>query len=153
MKPAYEASVRGYSQVLWLFGDDYQITEVGSMNVFFVWVNENGKKEIVTPPLDRGDILPGVTRRSILELARTWDEYEVSEKNITMDEVREAAKEGRLLEAFGAGTAAVVTPISCIEFKGEEIEIPATGDITMKVWDQLTGIQYGTIDHEWSVKV
>ncbi len=71
MKPAAEAGERGYSQVLWLFGDNNEITEVGSMNVFFVWVNSNGKKEIVTPPLDRGDILPGVTRRSILELART----------------------------------------------------------------------------------
>lgn len=82
-----------------------------------------------------------------------WDEFEVSEKNITMGEVRKAAKDGRLLEAFGAGTAAVVTPISCIEHKGEEIEIPATGDVTKKVWDQLTGIQYGKIDHDWSVRI
>ena len=71
MKPAAEAGERGYSQVLWLFGDNHEITEVGSMNVFFVWVNDDGAKEIVTPPLGRGDILPGVTRRSILELART----------------------------------------------------------------------------------
>lgn len=71
MKPAAEAGERGYSQVLWLFGDDHEITEVGSMNVFFVLVNESGKKEIITPPLARGDILPGVTRRSILELANT----------------------------------------------------------------------------------
>lgn len=153
MKPAAEAAKRGYSQVLWLFGENDEITEVGAMNVFFVWLNENGKKEIVTPPLDRGDILPGVTRRSIIELAKTWDEFEVSEKNITMGEVRKAAKDGRLLEAFGAGTAAVVTPISCIEHKGEEIEIPATGDVTKKVWDQLTGIQYGKIDHDWSVRI
>ncbi len=71
MKPAAEAAEKGYSQVLWLFGDDDEITEVGAMNVFFVWENEDGKKEIVTPPLDRGDILPGVTRRSVVELART----------------------------------------------------------------------------------
>ena len=71
MKPAAEAAERGYSQVLWLFGDDDEITEVGAMNVFFVWENEDGRKEIVTPPLNRGDILPGVTRRSVLELART----------------------------------------------------------------------------------
>lgn len=70
-----------------------------------------------------------------------------------MKDVCTAVKEGRLLEAFGAGTAAVVTPISCIEYQGEEIDIPATGDVTMKVWDQLTGIQYGKIDHEWSVKI
>ena len=82
-----------------------------------------------------------------------WDCYKVSEKNITIDEVSDAVKDGRLLEAFGAGTAAVVTPISCIEYKGQEIEIPATGEVTMKVWDQITGIQYGKIDHEWSVKI
>ncbi len=82
-----------------------------------------------------------------------WGEYEVTEKNITMDEVSEAVKDGRLLEAFGAGTAAVVTPISCIEYEGKDFEIPATGDVTMKVWDQLTGIQYGKIEHEWSVKI
>ena len=77
----------------------------------------------------------------------------MSERNITMSEVRNAAKDGRLVEAFGAGTAAVVTPISCVEHKGEEIEIPATGEVTLKVWEQLTGIQYGKIDHEWSVKI
>jgi branched-chain amino acid aminotransferase len=70
-----------------------------------------------------------------------------------MKEVKDAAKDGRLVEAFGAGTAAVVTPISCIEYKGEEIVIPSTGDATLKVWDQLTGIQYGKIEHSWSVKV
>ena len=73
------------------------------------------------------------------------------ERNINMKEIRDAAKDGRLIEAFGAGTAAVVTPISCIEYKGEEIDIPAPGDVTLKVFEQLTAIQYGKIEHEWSV--
>ena len=73
MRPAAEAGQRGYSQVLWLFGDNDEVTEVGAMNVFFVLSkgDDNTTKEIVTPPLSRGDILPGVTRRSIVELAKT----------------------------------------------------------------------------------
>ncbi len=77
----------------------------------------------------------------------------MSEKNLTMKEVQKAASDGRLLEAFGAGTAAVVTPISAIEHKGDEIKIPATGEVTMKIWNELTDIQYGRIEHSWSVKI
>lgn len=66
----------GYSQVLWLFGDDDQVTEVGTMNMFTFWVNEDGERELITAPLD-GTILPGVTRQSILELARDWGEFKV----------------------------------------------------------------------------
>ena len=82
-----------------------------------------------------------------------WGDYVVSEKNVTMKEVQKAASDGRLLEAFGAGTAAVVTPISAIEHKGDEIEIPATGDVTTKVWNELTDIQYGRTDHKWSIRI
>ena len=89
----------------------------------------------------------------LIGVAYSWGDYEVSERNITMEDVCRADKDGRLLEAFGAGTAAVVTPISCVEYKGKEVNIPSTGEVTMKVWDQLTGIQYGKIDHEWSVKI
>lgn len=77
----------------------------------------------------------------------------MSERNITMNEIRDAARSGRLLEAFGAGTAAVVTPISSIEYKGEEIQIPSTGEVTLKVWDSLIAIQYGNTEHEWSVRI
>lgn len=70
MKPAAEAAQRGYEQVLWLLDDE--ITEVGAMNVFFLWIDaKTGRKELVTPPLDRGDILPGVTRQSVIELAKS----------------------------------------------------------------------------------
>jgi branched-chain amino acid aminotransferase len=74
--PQALAAKKGYSQILWLFGD--QVTEVGTMNIFFFWINKQGKKELVTAPLD-GTILPGVTRDSILSLARDWKEFEVSE--------------------------------------------------------------------------
>jgi len=72
--PQTEAAEKGYSQVLWLFGEDDQVTEVGTMNMFTFWINEEGEKELVTAPLD-GTILPGVTRDSILQLAREWGEF------------------------------------------------------------------------------
>lgn len=155
IKPGFEASLRGYSQILWLFGKDHSITEVGTMNVFFVIYNDRtGKKEILTPPLTRGDIIAGITRLSILELAATWgDSFEVVERCITMPEVQNAAKEGRLLEAFGAGTAAVVVPISSIEYEGDEIQIPATGEVTQRAFNEISDIQYGK-GHDpngWSV--
>jgi branched-chain amino acid aminotransferase len=156
MKPAAEAAKDGYSQILWLFGENDEITEVGSMNVFFYMINkETQRPELVTAPLTRGDILPGVTRASILDLARSWGEFDVSERFPTMGEIKEAADDGRLLEVFGAGTAAVVSPVSCIQYKSKDIEIPAVGEITQRVWDQLTGIQYGKIQGPdgWSVEI
>jgi len=155
MKPQALANKAGYSQVVWLFGDDDAITEVGAMNIFFFLVDkETQRKELVTPPLT-SLILPGVTRQSILELARSWGEFDVSERFPTMPEIREAAEEGRLIESFGAGTAAVVSPISCIQYKGEDIDIPATGDLTKRVWDEITSIQYGKMEgpEGWSVKI
>lgn len=79
----------------------------------------------------------------------------MSERYITMGELKEAADDNRLLEAFGAGTAAVVTPVSCIQYKGKDIEIPSVGDLTQRVWDEITGIQYGTKESPpgWIVKL
>ena len=157
MKPQNDAVKRGYSQVLWLFGDEGEITEVGAMNVFFFLEkgDGSGRRELVTPPLTRGDILPGVTRQSIIDLSKSWGEFDVVERSITMPEVRNAALEGRLIEAFGAGTAAVVTPISHIEYEGKDVEIPATGDLTKRLFSDLMGIQYGRIEGPdgWSVKI
>ncbi len=156
MKPQALATEAGYQQVVWLFGEDDTITEVGAMNIFFFLINkETGRKELVTPPLTRGDILPGVTRESILELARSWDEFDVVERFPTMPEIRQAAEDGRLLESFGAGTAAVVSPISCIQYKGVDIDIPATGDLTKRVWNEITGIQYGKMEDRkgWNIRI
>lgn len=91
--PQKIAQSKGFAQVLWLFGD--QITEVGTMNMFVLWVNEQGKTELVTAPLD-GTILPGVTRQSVLDLARKWGEFEVSERSYTIHELVKAADEGRV---------------------------------------------------------
>ena len=156
MKAAAQAAKEGYSQVLWLYNDE--ITEVGAMNLFLVMTNKDtGRKELITPPLSRGDILPGVTRASIIDLAKTtWDDVDVYERFPNMSEVVKASNESRLLEVFGAGTAAVVTPVSCIRYKGNDIEIPTAdgaGEITQRVWDQLTGIQYGKLEGPpgWSI--
>lgn len=156
MKAAALAAVDGYDQILWLFGEEKTITEVGAMNVFFFLANaDTGRKELVTPPLIRGDILPGVTRRAILDLAREWNEFDVVERFPTMNEIRDAGRQGRLLEAFGAGTAAVVSPISCIRYEGEDIAVKATGPLTKRVWDEITSIQYGKVvgPEGWSIIV
>uniref|UniRef100_I2CQ49 Branched-chain amino acid aminotransferase n=1 Tax=Nannochloropsis gaditana (strain CCMP526) TaxID=1093141 RepID=I2CQ49_NANGC len=127
------------------------------MNVFFFWINEQGEKELITAPLCRGDVLPGVTRRSILELAGKWREFKVTERAVGMKEVVKAKKEGRLLEAFGAGTAVVVCPIRAILYEEEDVVVIKEGDdvgpLTKRMWDALTDIQYGKVDHPWSVLI
>jgi branched-chain amino acid aminotransferase len=102
-----DARTRGFHQILWLYGSQGECTEAGASNFFVVWKRKDGKKEIVTAPLDDKLILDGVTRRSCLELIRErlGDEYEVTERKYTIAEVMEADAEGRLLESFAAGTA------------------------------------------------
>jgi branched-chain amino acid aminotransferase len=147
MKPAAEAAAKGYSQILWLFGENDEATEVGAMNFFIYLINkETNRPELVTAPLTRGDILPGVTRSSILDLTRSWGDFDVSERYITMGEIKEASDENRLLEAFGCGTATVVSPVSCIQYKGKDISIPAVGELTQRIWDEIIGIQYRKIE-------
>lgn len=112
-----EAKARGFDQVLWLLGNDCSVTEAGASNFFVVLKTAGeGKMQLVTAPLHDKIILDGVTRRSVLELARErlGKEIEVVERNYTMNEVKNAAEEGRLLEAFAAGTA-VCCPSSCLE--------------------------------------
>ncbi|CAG8636967.1 12388_t:CDS:2, partial [Racocetra fulgida] len=120
VKPQIEAVEKGYQQNLWLFGPDDEITEVDIAYSKIIYYLET---ELVTPPLD-GTILAGVTRDSILQLARTWNEFKVSERKITMPEVVNALKEGRLREMFGSGTACIVTPIKVIHYRGEDLEVP-----------------------------
>lgn len=154
----HKAASRGYSQNLWLFGDEGYVTEVGTMNVFFVFKNADGTKELVTAPLD-GTILEGVTRDSILALARDKlpkDEWIISERPFTIGEVAEKAKKGELVEAFGSGTAAVVSPINKIGWKGEDIEVPAvidgnSGELARDVAGWIRDIQYGVTEYkDWS---
>ncbi|XP_077994212.1 branched-chain-amino-acid aminotransferase, cytosolic-like [Glandiceps talaboti] len=146
-----EATKLGCQQVLWLYGDDHQLTEVGTMNIFMFWKNAQGEKELVTPPLD-GLILPGITRKSLLDLARQWGEFKVTERTFTMAEVMRALKDGRLLEMFGAGTACVVCPVGSILYGGQTLEIPTMKDgapIASRFMKELTDIQFGRTKSDW----
>ncbi|KAM7366970.1 hypothetical protein PAMP_014900 [Pampus punctatissimus] len=120
----YEAVDYGCQQVLWLYGEDHQITEAGTMNIFLYWINEDGEEELATPPLD-GTILPGVTRQSILELTRKWGEFKVTERYLTMSQLCCALKQQRVKEMFGSGTACMICPIANIVYQGEYGRTPS----------------------------
>jgi branched-chain amino acid aminotransferase len=133
------------------------------MNLFIVFKQPNGSLELVTPPLD-GMILPGVTRDSVLALARSTkhipnlpSNLTVSERPVTMAEVKAAAAEGRLVELFGAGTAAVISPVDRIGYMGEDVLIPTgkdgMGPVSRPIWEELIGRQTGAIQSNWSVVV
>ena len=129
----------GYSQVLWLDGVERKyIEEVGAMNIMF---KINGK--VVTPMLN-GSILPGVTRDSIIRVCKDWG-YEVEERRISVDELVAAAKDGTLEEVWGTGTAAVVSPVNKLRYEDEVMHIGdgGIGELTQKLYDELTGIQWG----------
>lgn len=150
-----EALKSGCHQVLWLYGDDHQLTEVGVMNVFMLHINDNGEREMLTPPLD-GLILPGITRDSIIRMCREWGEFTIKEEKFTMPLIKKLAKQGRLLEMFGAGTAAVISPIDQISYMGEDIAVPTSSQdkpVFQRLYDTLTGIQYGKIDHPWATVI
>ncbi len=142
----------GYAQVLWLDGIHHKyVDEVGAMNVFFVIDGE-----IITPTLENGNILPGVTRDSAIQLLRSWG-YKVSERLLSIDEIREAADNGKLDEAFGTGTAAVISPIGELNEAGKIMVINEgkIGPISQRLYNNLTGIQWGTVEDTmgWTVLV
>lgn len=142
LKAQEVADREGYSQVLWLDGIERKyIEEVGSMNVFF---KIDG--EVVTPALN-GSILDGITRKSIIELLKYWG-VPVAERKVSMEEIREAYLNGKLEEAFGTGTAAVISPIGELRWKGELFYVNngETGELSKKLYDTLTGIQSGTVE-------
>lgn len=153
------AAQKGYEQNLWLHGKEHHVGEVGTSNLFVCWINEAGEKELITAPLD-GTILAGVTRDSILALARErLPDYKVSEKLFTMASVVKASEEGRLLEVFGAGTAVVTAPVKRIHYNGKDIHVPLqdgkeAGVIAEKMVEWITAIQYGEeSDHPWSIVI
>ncbi|KAB5554802.1 branched-chain amino acid aminotransferase [Coniochaeta sp. 2T2.1] len=154
-----EARKRGFGQILWLYGTEGYCTEAGASNFFVVWKNKDGKDELVTAPLDDRLILDGVTRRSLLQLARErlGDELEVVERRYTIDEVLEAEREGRLVESFAAGTAYFVCPISQIHHRGKDVMIPMAegnaGKYTNKLKGFMHDIMYGKEQHPWGVVV
>lgn len=150
-----EAAAKGLQQVLWLYGDDHQLTEVGTMNIFMFFVNEQGEKELITPPLN-GLILPGITRDSILALTRQWGKFKVTESSFTMPMVCELLSQGRLLELFGTGTACVVSPINRINYLGQDLYVPTMEQekpVHETIRETLMDIQYGKVDHPWAVVI
>ena len=174
-----EAKTRGYDQILWLFGQDGTVTEAGASNFFVVWRSQAGKLQLVTAPLGDKVILDGVTRRSVLELVRErlsddkiFEALEVVERKYTMDEVAEAVKEGRIVEAFACGTAVsnvsaivpasktnsiqyFVTPVCEIHYRGKDLKMPMargnSGEYAALIKSWLMNIMYGKEQHEWGV--
>lgn len=141
-----KAESHGYTQVLWLDGVHRKyVEEVGTMNVMFVI---DGK--IITAPLE-GSVLPGVTRDSIIHILKDWG-YEVEERELSIDELMEAGANGKLTEAFGTGTAAVISPVGQLCYKGNEVVINdfKTGSLTQKLYDTLTGIQWGRLEDKYN---
>jgi branched-chain amino acid aminotransferase len=149
--PAEEAKHEGFSQVLWLDGIEHKyIEEVGSMNICFVIGDE-----VVAPSLD-GTILDGVTRDSVLCLLRNWG-IKVTERRISIDEIFICSKKGTLKEVFGTGTAAVISPVGRIKHENSEIVINdgKIGQLSQKLYDELTGIHYGEKPEKfgWCVEI
>ena len=145
LKAAEVAAAQGFDQVLWLDAKDKKyVEEVGSMNMFFVIGDE------VCTPMLTGSILPGITRKSSLEVLKKAG-YKTAERKISIDEVVAAAEKGELKEAFGTGTAAVISPVGSLTYKGKTYEVGGgkMGEITQFLYDRITGIQRGEIADEF----
>ncbi|GAA6008865.1 hypothetical protein JCM11491_003811 [Sporobolomyces phaffii] len=172
--PQIDAAKRGYQQVLWVFGPDDELTEVGMMNCFVVFQLADGGFELATPSLATGLSLPGVTRDSILGLARqhaagtlalpnmpaaSEQRLVVSERQVTMAEIVAASQAGTLVEVFGSGTAAVITSVDKIGYRGADVAVPVDGGpdgergfgtFAGSFAKVLNEVQYGERESEWS---
>ena len=151
MRAGQKAAEKGFTQVLWLDGVERRyIEEVGAMNVMFQIGDE-----IVTPKLT-GSVLPGITRKSCLEILKDWG-YNVSERLLSVEELISSAENGTLLEAWGTGTAAVVSPIGHLFYMGKNHTVSDNkiGALTQRLYDELTGIQWGKLEDKrgWCYKV
>lgn len=139
MLPARKAQERGYDQVLWLDAFEHKyVEEVGTMNIFFLIDNV-----LITPRLN-GTILPGVTRDSVINLARHWN-MPVEERKVSINEVMQAGREDRLQEVFGSGTAAVISPVSGIKHEGGSVSLQeeGRGPLGQRLYEEIYGIQTG----------
>jgi len=148
---AEEAKEKGFTQVLWLDAAEKKyVEEVGTMNMFFVINNE-----VISAPLT-GSILPGITRDSVMRIVKNWG-MKMSERSLSIHEVISAAKDGQLKEAFGTGTAAVISPVGQITYKGKDFVVAGgkMGELSQKLYDEIVGIQYGEREdpHGWREKI
>lgn len=146
-----EAVKKGYTQVLWLDGVEQKyIEEVGTMNIFI-----NLKDEIVTPKLN-GSILPGITRRTVIEILKDW-KMNIVERNISIQEVIQAYDKGNLLSVFGTGTAAIISSVGWLTYKDKKMVINngEPGELDKKLFDEITSVQYGLKEdtHGWIIPV
>ena len=148
---AKEAQEKGFTQVLWLDANERKyVEEVGTMNMFFVI-----EGEVITAPLT-GSILPGITRDSVIHMVKDWG-MKVTERSLSIDEVIAAAKDGRLQEAFGTGTAAVISPVGQITYGGEDHVVAGgkMGELSQKLYNEIVAIQYGEKEdpYGWREKI
>jgi branched-chain amino acid aminotransferase len=146
-----EAKSKGFTQVLWLDAAEREyIDEVGTMNIFFIIDNE-----VITAPLT-GSVLRGITRDSVIRLAKDWG-LKVSERKISIHEIIRALKNGSLQEVFGAGTAAVISPVGEITYKGENYTVAGgkMGETSQRLYNEIIAIQYGNKEdpHGWRIKI
>lgn len=167
--PQQAAAKQGYEQILWLLGEDKRVTEAGAMNFFVVVKRDDGDLDVITPPLD-GTILPGLTRDSVLSLTSahpsqtalphlpTSLKLHPHEQYITLPQLTEWSKQGRLLEAFGVGTAVVVAAVGRIGYEdgGEDVVLPkyetGLGPVGKALYDKIVDIQEGIVEwNGWSV--
>ncbi len=143
------AKQNGYNDVLWLDAETRTLAEeIGTMNVFFVL-----KDKVITPKLT-GTILPGITRKSIIEMLTSWD-IDVVEKDISIEELKTLYKQGEFIEVFGAGTAAVVTPITELVHRDFAMKFTYDDSLTLRIKEELVGIQRGRKEDKfnWIEKV
>ncbi len=148
---AEEANKAGYTQVLWLDACERKyIEEVGTSNIF-VKIDD----DLITPPLN-GSILAGITRDSVIQLAKSWG-VNVVERMISIDEVLAASEDGSLTEIFGTGTAAVISPVGelCYQDKKYTVAGGSTGELSQRLFDELQGIQYGKQKDpfKWTIRI
>lgn len=128
------------------------------MNFFVFWYNSQGEKELITCSLD-GTILPGITRKSIIEISKRWGEFKVSERTFKIQELVKALKDKKVIEAFGAGTAAVVAPVKKLHYDGIDYEIPINkelqaGELTHRLATEIVDIQSGKkVFDDWVVTI
>ena len=142
MRASADAMKANCKDVLWLdAAENKYVEEIGTSNAFF-----RISDEVITAPLTDGTILPGITRRSVIELLKSWGE-KVSERKLSIDEITEASKNGTLQEVFASGTAAVISPIGCLHYKGVDYPVAdqKVGPVAQKLYDNLYGMQTGAL--------
>ena len=152
MRASLDAMKYNCKDVLWLDAAEHKyVEEIGTSNAFFR-IND----EVITAPLDSGTILPGITRNSVIQLLKKWG-VKVSERKLAIDDIIAASKDGSLQEIFASGTAAVISPIGCLNFMGTDYKVAdeQVGPVAQKLYDTLYGIQTGKVEDDmgWTYKL